>query len=285
MKSYFKPAALGIIAILAMSACSSTPPGAADSVSDDCQPLHQDLKTLEEGVLTVAQYEYVPFSMSEGPGTLTGLEGDVLTRFAELECLDLKINKGDSAAMITSVATGRADTTLGSWYRTEQRAQKVRLSAPIVTSPLSSITKEGAETVDDLTEMSIGVGQGLIGVDELKEIFGGSLKIYQNDDAVYEDIKSGRIDGSVQGYIAGNEYLKKHGIQGFKVVPLEVDSRLTSTKAAGQTNFPVSKDNSQLGTAIDEVIAQMRESGELDEIAEKYGLDTQIMHPGEPNLL
>jgi len=285
MKSYFKPAALGAIALLALSSCSSTPPGAADAVSQDCQPLHEDLKTLEDGVLTVAQYEYVPFSMSEGPGTLTGLEGDVLTRFAELECLTLKINKGDSAAMITSVATGRADTTLGSWYRTEQRAQKVRLSAPVVTSPLSSITKEGAGSLEDMNGMSIGVGQGLIGVDELKEIFGGSLKIYQNDDAVYEDIKAGRVDGSVQGYIAGNEYLKKHEIDGYQVVPLEPDSRLTSTKAAGQTNFPVNKDNPELGDAIDEAIAQMRESGELDEIAEKYGLDTQIMHPGEPNLL
>ncbi|WP_309132570.1 transporter substrate-binding domain-containing protein [Brevibacterium sp.] len=272
-------------ALIVLSGCGGTPPGAPDAAAEDCKPRHEGLKTLEEGVLTVAQYEYTPFSMSEGPGTLTGLEGDILTKFAEQECLTLKINKGDSAAMITSVATGRADTTLGSWYRTKERAEKVRLSAPVVTSPFSSVTKEGIDNVDELEKLTIGVGQGLVGVDDLKEIFGGELKIYQNDDAVFEDIGAGRIDGTVQGYIAGTEYLKKHEIEGYKVTPLKPDDRLPATKAPGQTNFPVSKDNEQLGKAIDEVVADLRESGELDKIAEKYGLDPQVMHPGEANLL
>src|SRR5699024_5684198 len=151
------------------------------------KPRDEGLTTLKEGVLTVAQYEYVPFSMSDSPGTLTGLEGDVLTKFAELECLTLEINKGDSPAMITSVATGRADTTLGSWYRTEERAEKVRLSAPVVTSPFSSVSKEGIDTIDGLKDLEIGVGQGLIGVDDLKKVFGDELNIYQNDDALFAD--------------------------------------------------------------------------------------------------
>ncbi|WP_210604500.1 substrate-binding periplasmic protein [Brevibacterium oceani] len=271
--------------LLALSGCGGTPPGAPQSVAEDCTPRDEGLKTLKEGFLTVAQYEYVPFSMSDSPGSLSGLEGDVLTKFAELECLTLEINKGDSPAMITSVATGRADTTLGSWYRTQERAEKVRLSAPVVTSPFSSVTEEGIDNFDDLKNLEIGVGQGLIGVDDMKKVFGGQLKIYQNDDAVLDDIVAGRIDGSVQGYIAGTQYLKKHEIEGFTVTPLKPDERVPATSEAGQTNFPVNKDNEELGKALDGVIKEMRESGELDEIAKKYDLDPQVMHPGEPNLL
>lgn len=278
-------ATMATAAMLVLSGCGGTPPGAPESVGEDCTPRDEGLKTITEGVLTVAQYEYVPFSMSDSAGELSGLEGDVLTKFAELECLTLTINKGDSPAMITSVATGRADTTLGSWYRTAERAEKVRLSAPVVTSPFSSVTKEGIDTVDGLRGLEIGVGQGLIGVDDMKGVFGSKLKIYQNDDAVFDDIASGRIEGSVQGYIAGMQYLKKHEIEGFTVTPLKPDERVPATGDAGQTNFPVKKDNEALGEALDSVIKDMRESGELDEIAEKYDLDPQVMHPGKPNLL
>jgi polar amino acid transport system substrate-binding protein len=116
-------------------------------------------------------------------------------------------------------------------------------------------------------------------------VLGDNLKIYQNDDAVFEDIKAGRIDAAVLGYIAGVQYLEKHQIEGFKVTPLEPDERLTATQDPGQTNFPVNKDNAALGKAIDSFVAEMRESGKLDQIAKKYGLDPTVMHPGEPNLL
>ncbi|WGW13238.1 transporter substrate-binding domain-containing protein [Saxibacter everestensis] len=285
MKRSLAITSVAVTALFFLGGCGGAPPGAPDAVAEDCTPRDEGLETLEEGVLTVAQYEYVPFSMSEEPGTLTGLEGDVLTKFAELECLTLKVNKGDSAAMITSVATGRADTTLGSWYRTKERAEKVRLSAPVVTSPFSTVSKEGIETVDGLKDVEVGVGQGLIGVDDIKKVIGGKLKIYQNDDALFEDIKAGRVDAAVLGYIAGAQYLKKHEIEGFKVTPLKPDDRLPATREAGQTNFPVGKDNEQLGKAIDSLIQELRDSGELDKIAEKYDLDPTVMHPGEPNLL
>lgn len=285
MKKSLAITTVAVSVMFVLSGCGDTPPGATGSVASDCTPRDKDLKTIEDGVLTVAQYEYTPFSMSTGPDNLTGLEGDILTQFAKMQCLTLKVNKGDSPAMITSVATGRADTTLGSWYRTKERGEKVRLSAPIVSSPFSSVSKDGIDTVDGLTKVKVGVGHGLIGVDALKKILGDGLKIYQNDDAVFDDISIGRIDASVLGYIAGTQYLKKHEIEGFVVTPLKPDERLPATMQSGQTNFPVNKDNEQLGEAIDSVIKELRESGELDKIAKKYDLDTQVMHPGEANLL
>lgn len=285
MKKNILPTSVAVAALLALTGCGGAPPGAPEAAAEDCVPRDEGLTTLKDGILTVAQYEYVPFSMSDEPGQLTGLEGDILTKFAELECLTLEINKGDSPAMITSVATGRADTTLGSWYRTKERAEKVRLSDPVVVSPFSSVTKEGIDTVDGLKNHHLGVGQGLIGVDDMKKVFGSNLKIYQNDDAVFDDISAGRIDGSVQGFIAGSQYLKKHEIEGFTVTPLKADDRIPSTKKPGQTNFPVNKENEVLGEAIDSVVDELRESGELDKIAEEYDLDPQVMHPGKPNLL
>lgn len=284
-KNRLLAASAAVSALLILVGCSTAPPGGDAQPAEDCTPRDADLTTMTDGTLTVAQYEYPPFSMSDGPSTLTGLEGDILTKFAEAQCLTLTVNKGDSAAMITSVATGRADTTLGSWYRTKERDEMVRLSAPVIISPFSSVTKDGASTVDELAALKIGVGQGLVGIDKLKEVLGDSLSIYQNDDATYDDIKAGRVDGTVQGFIAAHTYLDKHGITDFQVTVLDADDRLPATLDPGQTNFPVNKENEALGEAIDSFIAELRESGELDAIAEEYGLDPQVMHPGDPNLL
>ncbi|WP_052226474.1 substrate-binding periplasmic protein [Microbacterium mangrovi] len=288
MKKALPLAALTVAALLALTGCDSTPPGAAagaTGATKDCTPRDADLKTISTGTLTVAQYDYVPFSMSDAPGKLTGLEGDVLTKFAQAECLTLQINKGDAAAMITSVSTGRADTTLGSWYRTAERAKVVRLSAPVVTSPLSVVSKNEIATVDELEKAKVGVGHGLVGVDKLQALLGSSLKLYQNDDAVYDDLNAGRINATVGGFIAANQYLKKHDMTGYEVTVLQSDERLPATVQPGQTNFPVNLQNAELGEAIDSYIAELRASGELDKIAEKYGLDPKVMHPAAPNLL
>lgn len=287
MKKTLALAAVTVAALLALTGCDSTPPGAAGATkaAGDCTPRDAGLKTVSAGTLTVAQYDYVPFSMSDAPGTLTGLEGDVLTEFAAAECLKLQIDKGDAAAMITSVATGRADTTLGSWYRTAERAKVVRLSAPVVTSPLSAVSKRKIATVDELEKAQVGVGHGLVGVDKLQALLGSSLKLYQNDDAVYDDLKAGRINTTVGGFIAANQYLQKHDMTGYQVTVLQSDKRLPATVAPGQTNFPVNRGNAKLGEAIDSFVTELRDSGELDKIAEKYGLDPKVMHPAAPNLL
>ncbi len=102
------------------------------AVDGDCTPLH-DIVTIEEGYLTVAAYAYPPFSGIDGE-TLTGAEGEIISEIAAMECLEIKVLPGDAAAMIPSITSGRADTTIGSWYRTEEREEVVLLGAPVIAT-------------------------------------------------------------------------------------------------------------------------------------------------------
>lgn len=256
------------------------------SVSEDCTPRHEDLETIETGVLTIAQYEYPPFSMyAESTGELTGIEGEIISMFAEMQCLDIEIVQGDSAAMITSVDTGRADTTLGSWYRTAERAEIVRLSEPVITSPLSIVSEEGIDNVDDLMEVRVGVGQGLVAVEDLQDLLGDNLNLYQNVDSAFADLQAGRIDAAVLGYGAAITQLENRPIEGAEIMPIEPDERIASTVDIGQTNFPTQLDNDSLGEALDEIIIELREEGVIEDIAGDYGFSPELADPGEPNLL
>ncbi|MEJ6488959.1 ABC transporter substrate-binding protein [Leucobacter sp. USCH14] len=280
-----RTAAVGAAAALLLAGCSGSGEGSSQAVSEDCVPAHEGVETIKPGVLTVAHYDYPPFAYME-EGEFVGIEGEIMTKIAEMECLDMELVQGDGSAMITSVQTGRADTTLGSWYRTAEREEVVRLSSPVVTSPLSVVSTSGVKTVDELTELdAVGAGQALVGVEEMQELLGNKLKLYPNNDAEFADFQSGRIDGAILGLGAAVTLLELYPVEGATVEPLEADPRLSATVNVGQTNFPVNLDNESLGKAIDENIAQLREDGTIAELAEKYGFPAEIADPGEPNLL
>lgn len=276
--------ALAALTALVLSGCSA---GGSEATAADaeCTPVHEGLTTIKDGVLTVAHYDYPPFATVED-GELTGLEGEVLSRIAEMECLDIEIVEGDSAAMISSVATGRADTTLGSWYRTAERAKTVRLGAPIVTSPLAVVSSTGIDSVEKLLDGGqIGVGQGLVANEDLQALLGDQLSLYPNIDAAFSDLQAGRIEGVVLGLGAAITQLEMHPVDGAEILPLEPDERIASTVSPGQTNFPVALTSEALGEAMDADIATIRDSGDLEEIAVEYGFPAETADPGEPNAL
>lgn len=277
-------AALGLSFALAGCSSSSDAADPSASAAADCVPAHPDATTITDGVLTVAQYPYAPFSTYED-GVLSGIEGDVMTKIAEMECLTIEVVPGESAAMITSVQNGRADTTLGSWYRTAARAEVVSLSDPVVTSPLSLISLTGASTGDEIAKMTIGIGQGLTNADNLSAMLGDQLKTYPSADAAMADFQAGRVDGVIMGLGAAVEQLSLHPTDGASIEPIEADERIPATVDIGQTNFPVNKSNESLLDAINEDIAEIRSSGALADIAEKYDYPVDATEPGEPNLL
>jgi polar amino acid transport system substrate-binding protein len=274
-----------VTAAILLSGCAAAAPASPSADADaSCTPAHPDVTTLNEGVLTVAQYPYAPFSTYED-GTLSGVEGDVMTRIAEMECLTIEVVPGEAAAMITSVQNGRADTTLGSWYRTAAREEVVALSDPVVTSPLSLISTTGADTADEIEEMTVGIGQGLTNADNLAALLGDRLKTYPSADAAMADFQAGRVDGVIMGLGAAVEQLKLHPVDGASIEPIKADDRIPATVNIGQTNFPVNKSNAALLEAINDDIAEIRSSGELAEIAETYDYPVDATEPGEPNLL
>lgn len=68
-------------------------------------------------------------------------------------------------------------------------------------------------------------------------------------------------------------------------VNLKPDERVVATTLPGQTNFPVSLSNPDLGKAINDNLETLRNSGELARIVEKWGFSPSSVDKTEPNLL
>lgn len=295
IKKSQKAITLLAISSLVLVGCSSTaePEAMDEDVSEEttsqespeeCTPAHEDLETVEEGFLTVAAYEYPPFSIIEGD-RISGAEGEILYEIADLECLELKVLPGNGAAMLPSIQSGRADTTLGGWYRTKAGEEILRLSNPVIIDQMTFISVDGTDSVSDLEGKKVGSTLGFLWNIDLGELLGDDLILYETSQALFSDLASGRLDVVVDTKPSGTAALEKTPVEGavFNVPP--ADDRVGATTKPGQTNFPVNLDNPGLQEAINDNLDTLREQGVLGEIAEKWGFAPELVAETTPNLL
>src|SRR5271156_1230481 len=115
--------------------------------ADDCKPAHQ-FKTVEPGKLTVAIYEYPPFTTaSADSATIGGVDSDIAKHFAAANCLTVTPVVVDPAATVQYVVSGKADVATGDWYRTAERAKVMGLSYPTYLDQMGIYSKTGVSKV------------------------------------------------------------------------------------------------------------------------------------------
>jgi polar amino acid transport system substrate-binding protein len=273
-------AAAGLLAV-SLTACggSDTAGGASD-----CKPAHSDLKTITEGELTVASYDYAPATILEGEG-VTGMEGDLINEIAKLECLKVTVStSGGAGAVIPSVQSKRVDIGSGNWLRTKERTKIVYMSTPLWSDPQAIVSKTGL-TSDDLEGKVIGSVAGNLWNDSMQKWLGDKFKIYQDDESIYGDLKAGRIDALVASSASANYRFKSAPIEGATVVNVKPNANVPQFAAVGQVMLPSSLDNDALGKALDEDIKKLREDGTIKKLLEKYGIDPSVGEPGAPTEL
>ena len=143
---------------LSLAAVALTLSGAGLALARDCTPKHS-FTTLSEGTLTVALTNTPPYS-AEKDGAVSGIDGDLLAKFAEENCLKIAYEIFTYPAAVSAVQTGRADVALGGFYRTAARDKVITLSTPVYLDQLAVASKDGLSTVDQLIGKKIGTVEG-----------------------------------------------------------------------------------------------------------------------------
>lgn len=257
---------------------------ASASFADDCTPAH-DIKTVEEGYLTIAAPTFPPFSIPESSSEISGIDADIVKEIAARQCLKVKVAAVEYATAIPYVVSGRADVAIGDYYRTEERSKVVNLSAPIYLDEMGIYSKDGISNISDLEGRKVGTVQGYLWVAELKELLGDDLSLYNNYVALYQDLGAGRIEIGVDGFAVGSAAQKDGALQGIQIKVAEPDDRVQASVESAQAGLPMSKDNPALLAAADAVIAELQESGRMVEILETYGMGASAADVGAPRLV
>jgi polar amino acid transport system substrate-binding protein len=250
----------------------------------DCKPAHT-FDTLEKGVLKVATYVFPPYAIPGPDGQVGGVEGDILKSFAAAECLTVRATTVDTAAVVQSVITRRADVGIGDWYRTAERAKVLGLSAPTFLDVMGIISKDNLTRIDQLEGKRVGTVQGYLWVADLKKVLGDNLVLYPNPVAMTQDLASGRLDVATDSFAVAKTAQQKGAYSGASINVAEGDPRVKASQQPGQAAVLFAKQNEALGQALSAHIQHMHQDGSLRKIVSSYGLEEKITDVGAPRLI
>jgi polar amino acid transport system substrate-binding protein len=253
----------------------------AGAQAQACTPAHH-FQTVKPGVLTIAVAAYPPFDRIDPNGTFSGVDADILQAFADKECLKIEATSTDPAAAIQYVTSGRADISSSAWYRTSERAKVVGISDPLYLDTVGIFSRQGFKSFNELQGKTVGTVQGYNWVSDLQSVFGGNLKLYPNPVALIQDLKAGRVDVGVNGYVQGTIAEKKGELGDLKVENAQPDPRIRSSVQPAQSGFLYTKENAALGGALNAFIKEQQSKGDIARILGKHGIDSSVAQVGEP---
>lgn len=262
-----KSLAAGIAATgLLLTGCSA--PAASGGVTD-CTAAHPETTTIANGTLAVAAPDFAPFVSMAG-GTPTGIDVEIVEAIAKMECLTTSYTQVDYGNAVGAVQSGRTDLAIGDYYRTTSRAEQVGLSDPLYYDGMGLISKDGVSDIPTMITRKVGTVDGYLWVPDLKKIY-PDLKIYKSNVEMWADLKAGRIEVGIDSIPVAQYHAKENA--GWQVTTAQADERIGASVKPATAGLLYTKDNATLATALNEDIATLHSSGEMEKIFAKFNVD------------
>lgn len=242
--------------------------GCANSVEDDAeQPENSGEK---ETVLRVgATTTGVPFTfVNTETGEIDGLMVDIARKIGEKLDVDIEIKETEFAALIPSIETDKIDLISAGMIITEERKEVIDFTNPVyeygegivVASDTTDI-----HSLDDLAGRAVGVQEGTIYYEGLKDYPEINAQSYKSIADMIREIENGRIEAFIGDYPIIVHMIEEN--PDFDVKLVETDEQVW----LGDVGLGVAK-GSDLLDDLNQAIDEIKESGELDQIIEEWGL-------------
>ena len=209
---------------------------------------------------------FPPYEYYEN-GEIVGIDAEIAAAIAEKLGYELKIDDMDFNAIISAVATGKADIGMAGMTVTDERLQNVNFSDSYATGVQVIIVKADSviKTLDDLyaegASYKIGVQEATTGDIYCCDDFGEEnvLKYKNGADAV-----AALVSGKVDCVVIDNEPAKAFVAANEGLIILETEYAVEDYAIA------IALENTDLLDSINDALAALDEEGVLDAIVSKY---------------
>ena len=228
---------------------------AAEAAESNAEAETAEAATESKGTLVMAtNAEFPPYEFHEG-GEIVGIDVEIARAIATEMGMDFEIEDIAFDSIIPEVTSGKADFGAAGMTVTEDRKQSVDFSDPYATATQVVIVKEGSEiaSVDDLTGKTIGVQLGTTGDIYVEDVEGATVERYNKGFEAVQALGQDKIDAVVIDGEPAKVFVSQN--EGLKIL----DEAFTTEEYA----ICVKKGNNA-------AIAKLKESGELQEIVDKY---------------
>lgn len=263
-----RPLAAGLSAAalaLALTACGSD--SDSDKGSDKSPEGSSAISTIADGKLTVcSDIPYAPFEEEDAsaPSGFSGFDIDVMQFIADGLDLELTVVPTAFAPIQSGAAlnASQCDVAASAITINDERKANLDFSDPYFDSEQSLLVPDGSDitSIEDLAGKKVGVQDATTGqayaTDNAPE---ADIVAFPDDGKMLQAIKAGAVDALLQD-LGVNALHQANG--GFTIVETyDTDE---------QYGFAIKKGNTALLDAVNEQLAEMRDSGEYDTVHAKY---------------
>lgn len=239
------------------SATETTTAGAADTTAAAAE------KTESTGgkIVMVTNAEFPPYEYHEND-TIVGIDADIARAVAEQMGMELEIQDMAFDSLIPAIQSGKADFAAAGMTVNEDRLKNVDFTDTYAqAAQVIIVTKDSPiASPDDLTGKKIGVQTGTTGDIYADDVENAEVQRFNKGMEAVMALNQGKIDAVIIDREPAKVFVKEN--EGLKIL----DEAFTEEEYA----IAVKKGNDELKEKINDALANLKESGKLDEIVAKY---------------
>ena len=236
------------VCTMGLAACGGSSEGGSEDSGDDT-------------LVMATNAEFPPYEYHEGD-EVVGIDVDIASAIAEELGMELKVEDMAFDSIIPAVTSGKADIGAAGMTVTPDREESVAFTDTYAHATQVIIVKEDSDITgpDDLVGKTIGVQLGTTGDLYATDIEDATVEQYNKGFEAVQALTQDKIDAVVIDGEPAKEFVAES--EGLKIL----DEAFTEEDYA----IAVAKDNTELVDKINDALATLKESGELDEIIAKY---------------
>lgn len=212
------------------------------------------------------------FEDERHPGKIQGFEVEIADALAQKLGVRAKFMQNDWSNLVPALERGDFDVILNGLEETPERRSRIRLSTPYFTYGETLTVRAGAKfrTLADLEGKRVGTLNQTVAHDILKAS-PVEVVLYEGQQEPYMDLAKGRTDAVLLDHVIADRY-------GCVLPELRC---LPDDIARGHYVLGLGKDAAALQGAVDQALAALQQSGELERILMRWKLWDARQKPAE----
>ncbi|MCM1263177.1 MAG: transporter substrate-binding domain-containing protein [Butyrivibrio sp.] len=255
-------AAVATLSIVLTGCGQSGEGGGSDSQDKDLLGRIKD-----KGEIVVAmEGTWAPWTYHDEDDKLVGFDTEVAEKIAEKLGVEAVFVEGEWDGLLAGLEVGRYDIMVNGVEVTDERSEKYDFTEPYAYIRTALVVGEDNTDITSFEDLEGKTTANSINSTYmyLAEEYGATVLGVDTLDQTMDMVLSGRADATLNAEVSVYDYFNVHSDAELKVVALTDEASLVS--------IPIRKgeDSDSLREAINEAIKELRESGELAEISEKY---------------
>ncbi|WP_270810795.1 basic amino acid ABC transporter substrate-binding protein [Hungatella effluvii] len=247
------------------TAAAETTTATADTTAADAADTSAaaDEKTESTGgkIVMVTNAEFPPYEYHEND-TIVGIDADIARAVAEQMGVELEIQDMAFDSLIPAIQSGKADFAAAGMTVDEDRLKNVDFTDTYAQAAQVIIVKKDSPIAspDELTGKKIGVQTGTTGDIYASDIENAEVQRFNKGMEAVMALNQGKIDAVIIDREPAKVFVKEN--EGLKIL----DEAFTEEEYA----IAVKKGNTELLEKMNAAIKELKESGELQKIVDKY---------------